>query len=96
MHIVELNRDTGVMVVKDIRGETGAWRDRKVLARANALDHSDIQPLEPVPGRWLDERTYQIDLSYIRKTRFGQFMNSIVRTETIFGQVDFDGFVQWW
>lgn len=89
-----LDRDAGLLKIADIRGETEKARDRKVFARFNAHLSNEVQPLLPVPGEWIDERTFQLAPGFLDQYR-GKLLNSIVRTETIFGPIDFDGPVQW-
>lgn len=80
--------------IEDIRGETGRPSDRKVFARFNAHLTNEMQPLTPVPGKWIDDRTFQVEPGFLDHYR-RKLLNSIVRTETIFGTVDFDGPMQW-
>jgi hypothetical protein len=94
---VELDRNTGVLTIKDLRGEIGDYRQRRVFTRVGAIDHSEVQPLIEVPGTWISPEEFRIDRDFILKgPGRGKLVNSIIRTNTIFGSVDFDGFVQWW
>lgn len=85
---------SGRLTIADIRGETGDPRARQVFARFDAHLNSEVQPLVHVPGEWIDDRTFAVAKSFIEQHR-GHFFNSIIRTETVLGAVDFDGPMQW-
>jgi len=90
----KLDRNTGLLSVTDARGEVSSPTDRMVFARFSAHRYNDVLPLVPVPGRWVDDKTYQIEASFL-KMHSGKLLNSIIRTATDFGIIDFDGPVQW-
>ena len=93
----DADRSTGLLTVKGIRGEVGDYRGRRVFVRVGAIDHSHVQPLIAMPGSWVSPQKFQIDRDFIlHGPGSGKLVNSIIRTNTIFGPVDFDGFVEWW
>lgn len=97
-----IDRDAGVITVAQIEGESGDARAREIYARFNAHLSGEVLELERVPGEWLDETTFIIEREWFLEkrgpdgARTGVFVNMIIRTQTIFGIVDFDGPAEWW
>lgn len=90
----EMDREARLIHVRGVKGETGLPQERLVFARFNAHLNTDVLPLIPVPGKWIDDQRFEVEEAFMLE-HGGKLWNGIIRTETIFGPVDFDGPVQW-